>query len=182
MEAQVLTKISRKLSYILRHHPDEIGLELDEQGWGSVAHILSKMIVAGDPLSMEVLQAVVATNDKKRFAFNDDLTMIRANQGHSVEVELGYVAQEPPVVLFHGTASKNLQSIKNQGLIKGNRHHVHLSSDETTAKKVGQRHGAPVVLKVKSKAMHDAGHAFFMSDNGVWLTDSVPVTFIIYST
>lgn len=186
MDAQAVTKISRKLSYILRHHPDEIGLELDEQGWGSVAHILSKMKIAGDPpegesgqaLSMEVLQEVVATNDKKRFAFNDDLTRIRANQGHSVEVELGYTAQEPPIVLFHGTASKNLQSIKNQGLIKGNRHHVHLSSDETTAKKVGQRHGVPVILKVKSKAMHEAGHAFFMSENGVWLTDFVPVQFI----
>ena len=180
MEAQSLTKISRKLSYILRHHPDEIGLELDEQGWGSVAHILSKLTVAGDPLSMEVLQEVVATNDKKRFAFNDDLTLIRANQGHSVEVELGYTAQEPPIVLFHGTAAKNLQSIKNQGLMKGNRHHVHLSPDETTAKKVGQRHGVPVVLKVKSKEMHEAGHAFFMSENGVWLTDLVPVRFIVF--
>ena len=178
MDAQAVTKISRKLSYILRHHPDEIGLELDEQGWGSVAYILSKLTIAGEPLSMEVLQEVVATNNKKRFAFNKDLTLIRANQGHSVEVELGYTAQEPPAVLFHGTASKNLQSIKNQGIMKGNRHHVHLSSDETTAKKVGQRHGAPVILKVKSKAMHDAGHAFFISNNGVWLTDFVPVQFI----
>jgi putative RNA 2'-phosphotransferase len=182
MEASVLTKISRKLSYILRHHPDEIGLELDEQGWGSVAHILSKLRVAGDPLSMEVLQEVVATNDKKRFAFNDDLTRIRANQGHSVEVELGYTAQEPPVVLFHGTASKNLQSIKNQGLVKGNRHHVHLSADETTAKKVGQRHGAPVALKIKSKEMYEAGQTFFMSENGVWLTDFVSVRFIVFPT
>ena len=137
MEPHEITKISRKLSYILRHNPAEIGLTLDAQGWGNVAYILSKLVVAGGPLSMVALEEVVATNDKKRFAFNDDLTLIRANQGHSVSVELGYTAQEPPVVLFHGTASKSLQSIKNQGLIKGSRHHVHLSTDETTAKKVG---------------------------------------------
>jgi putative RNA 2'-phosphotransferase len=178
METQEITKISRKLSYILRHNPAEIGLQLDEQGWGSVAYILSKLKVAGEPLSMEVLQEVVANNDKKRFAFNEDLTMIRANQGHSVEVELGYAAQEPPLVLFHGTAAKNLQSIQGQGLVRGSRHHVHLSADETTAKKVGQRHGSPVVLTIKAKEMHDAGHAFLLSENGVWLTDAVPTRFI----
>jgi putative RNA 2'-phosphotransferase len=178
METHEIIKISRKLSYILRHHPDEIGLQLDEQGWGSVAYILSKLKIAGEPLSMEMLQEVVANNDKKRFAFNADYSMIRANQGHSVEVELGYVAQEPPALLFHGTASKSLQSIKGQGLVKGSRHHVHLSTDEATAKKVGQRHGSPVILKVKAKAMHEAGHAFFLSENGVWLTDLVPIQFI----
>ena len=178
MEAQEITKISRKLSYILRHNPAEIGLQLDEQGWGSVAFILSKMKVAGEPLSRDVLQEVVANNDKKRFAFNEDLTLIRANQGHSVTVELGYEAKEPPLVLFHGTASKNLESIKSQGLVRGSRHHVHLSADETTAKKVGQRHGSPVVLVVKAKEMHDAGHAFLLSENGVWLTDAVPTRFI----
>ena len=129
---------------------------------------------------MEALEEVVATNDKKRFAFNEDLTLIRANQGHSVSVELGYTAQEPPVILFHGTASKSLQSIKNQGLIKGSRHHVHLSADETTAKKVGQRHGSPVVLKIKSKEMEAAGYVFFQSDNGVWLTKAVPLQFIVF--
>jgi putative RNA 2'-phosphotransferase len=178
METHEITKISRKLSYILRHHPDEIGLQLDEQGWGSVAYILENLKVAGGPLSMEAIKEVVETNDKKRFAFNADCTMIRANQGHSVEVELGYSPQEPPALLFHGTASKSVQSIKNQGLVKGSRHHVHLSSDETTAKKVGQRHGVPVILKVKAKEMHDAGHVFFQSKNGVWLTDFVPIRFI----
>ena len=180
MEAQEITKISRKLSYILRHNPAEIGLQLDEQGWGSVAYILSKMKVAGEPLSRDVLQEVVTNNDKKRFAFNEDLTMIRANQGHSVTVELGYEAKKPPLVLFHGTASKNIESIKSQGLVRGSRHHVHLSADETTAKKVGQRHGSPVVLAIKAKAMHDAGHVFLLSENGVWLTDSVPMLFIKY--
>jgi putative RNA 2'-phosphotransferase len=180
METHEVTKVSRKLSYILRHHPDEIGLTLDEQGWGSVDYILSKLKVSGIPLSMDVLKEVVETNDKKRFAFNADFSMIRANQGHSVEVELGYVAQEPPALLFHGTAQKSIQSIKGQGLVKGSRHHVHLSADETTAKKVGQRHGVPVVLKVKAGAMHEAGHAFFQSENGVWLTDLVPTQFIVF--
>lgn len=180
MEPHEITKISRKLSYILRHNPAEIGLKLDAQGWGSVAYILSKLIIKGEPLSMETLQEVVATNDKKRFAFNEDLTLIRANQGHSVSVELGYTAQEPPPLLFHGTASKSVQSIKNQGLIKGSRHHVHLSTDETTAKKVGQRHGSPVILKIKAQVMQEAGYVFFQSDNGVWLTDAVPLPFIVF--
>jgi putative RNA 2'-phosphotransferase len=178
MEPHEVIKISRKLSYILRHNPAEIGLTLDEQGWGSVDFILSKLKIAGQPLSMDVLKEVVETNDKKRFAFNADFSMIRANQGHSVEVELGYAAQEPPALLFHGTAHKSLQSIKGQGLVKGSRHHAHLSADETTAKKVGQRHGSPVVLKIKAKEMHEAGHAFFLSENGVWLTDFVPIRFI----
>ncbi len=178
MDEQQLKKISRNLSTILRHHPEKIVLKLNKQGWGSVAHILEKFKVSGEPLSMEMLQEVVENNDKKRYAFNDDLTMIRANQGHSIDVELGYEAQEPPALLFHGTASKNLQSIKSQGLMKGSRHHVHLSLDETTAKKVGQRHGSPVVLKIKAQAMHEAGYAFFQSENGVWLTDLVPIQFI----
>jgi putative RNA 2'-phosphotransferase len=180
MEEKQLTKISRNLSSILRHNPHKIGLELDKQGWGSVAHILARMKIAGEPLTMEMLIEVVETNNKKRYAFNEDFTMIRANQGHSVEVELGYEAQEPPAILFHGTAYKYVQSIKNQGIIKGKRHHVHLSTDETTAKKVGQRHGSPVILKVKAKEMHEAGYVFFQSENGVWLTDFVPITFISF--
>jgi putative RNA 2'-phosphotransferase len=178
METHEIIKISRKLSYILRHHPDEIGLQLDEQGWGSVAYILSNLKIAGGLLSIDALKEVVETNDKKRFAFNADFSMIRANQGHSIEVELGYTAQEPPALLFHGTASKSLQSIKGQGLVKGSRHHVHLSTDETTAKKVGQRHGSPVILKVKAKSMYEAGYVFFLTENGVWLTDFVPIQFI----
>ena len=173
-----LTSTSKFLSLVLRHQPEVIGMQLDPEGWLPIDGLIENANRKGNELSLELLHDVVASCEKKRFSLSDDGLKIRANQGHSVEVELGYVAQEPPVVLFHGTASKNLQSIKNQGLMKGNRHHVHLSSDETTAKKVGQRHGTPVILKVKSKAMHEAGHAFFMSENGVWLTDFVPVQFI----
>ena len=116
--------------------------------------------------------------NKKRFAFNDDKTRIRANQGHSVEVTLGYASQIPPAVLYHGTATRFLDSIRAEGLKKGERHHVHLSSDMETAVKVGQRHGKPAILTIDATAMHSAGMAFYQSDNGVWLTDRVPTEFI----
>jgi putative RNA 2'-phosphotransferase len=132
------------------------------------------------PLSMDILQAVVNNNDKKRFAFNDDKTKIRANQGHSVDIDLALKPSEPPPILFHGTASKNLQSIKSQGLLKGSRQHVHLSVDETTAKKVGSRHGSPVVLKVKTGDMVAANFKFYISDNGVWLIDHVPSRYLSF--
>ena len=180
MDAQRLIKISRKLSYILRHNPDEIGIALDPQGWGKVAYILDNLKIAGENFTLLELEEVVVTNDKKRFAFNEDKSKIRANQGHSIEVELGYAPQVPPQYLFHGTASKSLQSIKNQGLVKGSRHHVHLSNDETTAKKVGARHGSPVVLKIKAGEMHEKGSLFFMSENGVWLVEDVPVQYIVF--
>ena len=180
MDEQRIIKISRKLSYILRHNPNEIGLKLDIQGWGNVAHILGNLMIAGEKLTMETLEETVATNDKKRFTFNADKTLIRASQGHSVEIDLGYTPQIPPQYLFHGTVGKFLQSIKNQGLIKGNRHHVHLSIDETTAKKVGNRRGSAVVLKINAAVMHAAGHLFYVSENGVWLVDNVPVPFICF--
>lgn len=173
-----LIKYSKKLSKILRHNPDLIGLELDKNGWARVDELLEKF--GTPPLSMEILKQVVATNDKKRFSFNDDLTMIRANQGHSVDIDLALEYQTPPDILFHGTAFKSLQSIRNQGLIKGSRQHVHLSSDEMTARKVGSRHGSPVVLKVKTGEMCEAGFTFFKSENGVWLTEHVPARFLIF--
>jgi putative RNA 2'-phosphotransferase len=180
MEPERLTKISRKLSKILRHQPDMIGLKLDNNGWADVADLIKKFgdirldDIATAPLSIEVLKDVVVTNDKQRFAFNDDFTKIRANQGHSLEIDLALKAVEPPPILFHGTAIKNLQSIKSQGLIKGSRQHVHLSKDETTAKKVGSRHGVPVIIKVKTGEMYAAHYPFYQSENGVWLTDYVP--------
>ncbi len=176
-----LIKYSRKLSKILRHQPDMIGLTLDENGWASVIELIEKFgDVQGQALTMDILKEVVETNDKKRFAFNDDMTKIRANQGHSVNIDLALQPQIPPALLFHGTAAKSLQSIKNQGLIKGSRQHVHLSVDETTAKKVGSRHGAPVILKVKTADMVADNFKFYISDNGVWLTDHVPVKFISF--
>ena len=172
-------KISKKLSRILRHHPDMIGLKLDENGWADVHELIQKFGMP--PLSLLTLKTVVAENDKKRFSFNDDFSKIRANQGHSIDIDLALSETEPPDILFHGTATKSLQSIKGQGLIKGSRQHVHLSKDEQTAVRVGGRHGVAAVLKVKAKEMFEAkNYPFYISDNGVWLTDHVPVRFLIF--
>ena len=169
---------SKFLSLLLRHRPETIGLVLDAEGWASVVELLQKLEAHDHPMSREVLEEVVATNVKQRFRFSEDGTRIRANQGHSVSVDLGYVAQSPPEYLYHGTATKNLASIRGQGLLKGTRHHVHLSADLVTAKAVGSRHGVPVILRVPAKAMETAGYEFFLSDNGVWLTDHVPSQFL----
>lgn len=166
-------EVSKFLSYVLRHNPGKIGLVLDANGWADVSELLAKAHV-----DMATLQKVVATNDKKRFSFNEDETKIRANQGHSISIDLNLQPKEPPEFLYHGTATRFLDSIMKQGLVKGNRQHVHLSLNEQTATKVGQRHGVPVVLKVLSKKMNEAGHIFYLSDNGVWLTDRVPVEFL----
>jgi putative RNA 2'-phosphotransferase len=176
MTEQQRTKISKRLSYILRHAPDSVGLTLDENGWASVHDLMSKF---GSPLSIESLNEVVETNEKKRFAFNDDLTKIRASQGHSIEIDLAYQPTSPPEFLFHGTATRFLDSIKKEGLLKGSRHHVHLSLDAVTARKVGSRHGSPFILTVKSRDMYEAGYAFFVSENDVWLTEHVPTRFIM---
>ena len=132
----------------------------------------------GFTLSLEELKQVVANNDKQRFAFSEDLSMIRANQGHSVKVELDFAEQRPPAILFHGTAVRNLGSIQAKGLLKGKRHHVHLSADEATALKVGLRYGKPVILKIQALHMHDQGIPFLLSENGVWLTQYVAPQFI----
>ena len=173
-------KISKFLSLVLRHQPETVGLKLDEAGWVSVAELLVACGEHGLKFSLEELQQVVATNDKKRFAFSEDGLLIRASQGHSVEVELGYEPITPPETLFHGTAERFLASIKTQGLVKGSRRHVHLSADEETARNVGQRHGRPVVLTVSAGRMHEAGFLFYASENGVWLTEHVPVGFLTF--
>lgn len=171
-------QISKALSYILRHHPDTIGLTLDAQGWADTQELLAKFSQQYGLLTLTALQEVVAENDKKRFAFNEDGSKIRASQGHSIEIELGYTAQTPPEILYHGTATRFLDSIRETGLLKQDRHHVHLSADQATAHKVGERHGKPVVLQIKALAMSEQGFEFFISENGVWLTDHVPVAFI----
>ncbi|MEM6684684.1 MAG: RNA 2'-phosphotransferase [Bacteroidota bacterium] len=170
--------ISKFLSYVLRHHPDKLGISLDTNGWTSVAILLEKINVGEYTLSMEELEEVVATNTKKRFAFNEDKTKIRANQGHSVNVDLALKSKVPPNYLYHGTVEKFLPSIREKGLIKGSRHHVHLSVDTETAVKVGSRRGQPIVLTVKSGEMHAQGYTFYQSENDVWLTEAVPSTFI----
>lgn len=170
--------ISKFLSYVLRHHPDKLGITLDENGWISVAVLLEKINVEPYALSMEELEEVVATNSKKRFAFNEDKTMIRANQGHSVDIDLALQPKEPPKYLYHGTVEKFLTSIQEKGLIKGARQHVHLSADKETAINVGSRRGKPIILTIRSGEMHAQDHPFYQSENGVWLTEEVPMEFI----
>jgi putative RNA 2'-phosphotransferase len=162
----------------LRHRPDEIGIALDEQGWVAIDELLVACAAHGRPIAREELEAVVATSDKRRFAVSDDGLRIRASQGHSVEVDLGYAPAEPPERLYHGTATRNLASIRAEGLNKGSRHHVHLSSDDATARSVGARYGKPIVLTIRAGEMARDGFPFYLSANGVWLTDHVPVRYV----
>lgn len=178
LDEKQIKRISKFLSLILRHQPQKINLSLDEYGWANVGELLEKSAAFGVSFTKENLDEVVATNNKKRFAFNADCSKIRASQGHSIPIKLGYEAIEPPTFLYHGTATRFVNSIKAEGLTKQNRHHVHLSADKDTAKNVGSRHGKPVVLIVRAQAMQAAGHAFFMSENKVWLTDAVPTEFL----
>ena len=167
--------LSTFLSFVLRHEPERAGLRLDPAGWVAVDELLAGCARAGFPIDRSRLEEVVRSSDKKRFAFDATGARIRANQGHSVEVRLDYPPQTPPPVLFHGTATRFLDAIRATGLVRGERHHAHLSADEATARAVGSRHGKPVILLVDAAAMHAAGHTFFRSENGVWLTDAVPV-------
>ena len=167
-------RISKFLSLVLRHEPARAGITLDAAGWVAVDELLRGCAKAGRPVTRTQLEAVVRDNDKQRFALSPDGSRIRANQGHSVEVELDYAPQTPPEILYHGTATRFLASIRAQGLVKGERHHVHLSADLETARKVGARHGKVVVLEVAAGVMARAGGVFFRSANGVWLTGHVP--------
>jgi putative RNA 2'-phosphotransferase len=173
-----LTKVSKMLSLVLRHKPATIGLVLDDEGWADVDLLVCKMNEKGFQLNRQLLEQVVKTNNKKRFAFNSDKTKIRASQGHSIEVDLGYTPTLPPEILFHGTSETFIGKILSTGLNKMNRTHVHLSADIVTAMKVGQRKGKPTILEVASKKMYDEGFTFFVSANGIWLTDHVPPAFI----
>ncbi|MEJ1971139.1 MAG: RNA 2'-phosphotransferase [Lacunisphaera sp.] len=170
--------LSKLLSRVLRHEPERLGLRLDAAGWVPVDALLAACERERVPLTREKLAQLVAASDKQRFAFDETRTRLRANQGHSVAVELGYEPKAPPETLYHGTVDKFLPSIRAQGLRKGGRHHVHLSADVATAVKVGSRRGRPVILTVRSGAMHRDGHAFFLSANGVWLVDTVPTAYL----
>ncbi len=175
-EQQVAT--SKFLSLVLRHRPEVIGITLDAEGWVPVEELLAACAQHSRAISREQLDVVVRTNDKQRFAFSADGSRIRANQGHSLSVDLGLAPVEPPELLYHGTVERFLESIRRDGLTKGNRHHVHLSPDIQTATKVGQRRGRPVVLVIEAGRMFRDGHTFYRSENGVWLTDSVPPVYI----
>lgn len=162
-------RISKRLSLYLRHAPEKIGLELDEAGWADVDDILAALHV-----TREQLVEVVATNDKQRFAFSANGRRIRASQGHSVPVEVDLPRRTPPAVLYHGTVAKFLDEIMRDGLRPMNRHHVHLSATIDTAERVGARRGRPVILVVDAASMDAEGTSFWLSANGVWLTDHVP--------
>lgn len=170
--------ISKFLSLVLRHDPGKIGITLDENGWTECRDLIEASGRHGMKFDYETLAEVVRSNDKQRFSLSEDGKRIRANQGHSVAVDLALKPQVPPRFLYHGTVPKFLESIRQSGLLKGERHHVHLSPDRVTAAKVGERRGKPVILAVRASEMSKAGHPFFVSENGVWLTDAVPPEFI----
>ncbi len=173
-----LKNISKFLSLVLRHKPEEIGIAMDEHGWVNVEELITKCKKRGKTINLDILKEVVDTNDKKRFTFNDDLTLIRANQGHTIEVDVEFDELEPPEYLFHGTVEKFLDSIKATGLQKMQRLHVHLSKDLETAVKVGSRRGKAIILKVQANKMFKEGYKFYFSKNGVWLCDEVPTKYI----
>jgi len=171
-------KVSKLLSFALRHNPDSIGIAMDDNGWVEVSNLLECLERDGKTISREELEEVAETNSKKRFAFSDDGTKIRASQGHSVKIDLNLDSEFPPLILYHGTAYTSIPSIIEKGLIKGNRIHVHLSSDIETALNVGSRKGNPVILSVRAQNMHNDGYKFFKSANGVWLVDNVPTRYM----
>lgn len=173
-----LVKLGRYISLILRHHPEVIGIELDEHGWADVEQLIEGVAKNNQGFSMETLEEIVATNNKNRYSFNADKTKIRANQGHSIPVDVELEEKEPPEFLWHGTGEKYVVSIDEQGLISKNRLYVHLSNDIETAKNVGKRHGKVVIYKVRTGQMYQDGYRFYRSVNGVWLTKHVPVQYL----
>ncbi|WP_028776912.1 RNA 2'-phosphotransferase [Shimazuella kribbensis] len=178
MDERLVRQKSKFLSLILRHQPELIGLKLDKNGWVSVSQLLAGCAKHGKPLTMEELQFIIDTNNKKRFAFDEQKLRIRASQGHSINVDLGYEPTSPPPILYHGTSTQHVANILKNGLIKKSRHHVHLSLSKDTAWDVGKRHGSPVILTINAYQMEKDGYHFFLSDNGVWLTDHVPSLYI----
>lgn len=172
------TNLSKFIALILRHKPDTVGITLDEHGWASVSELLSGINASGNEIDMQTLEEIVAEDEKQRYSFNSDKTKIRANQGHSVNVDVELKKAVPPETLFHGTGEKFVSSIKSEGLKPKSRLYVHLSKDRETAVKVGSRHGKPVVFEVNSGEMSRNGFEFFLSENGVWLTKIVPAEYL----
>ena len=170
-------RISIYLSFLLRHHPEAAGITLDELGWANVSELLEG-VSKRYPLGMDLLEQIVAEDSKQRYSFNEDRTLIRANQGHSIPVDVELPEKKPPRILYHGTGEKFVNSIDRQGLLPRGRLYVHLSPDEATAKAVGARHGKPVIYQVLAGEMADQGFTFYQSVNGVWLTKKVPAEFL----
>jgi putative RNA 2'-phosphotransferase len=171
-------RTSKFLSLVLRHEPERVGLKLGEAGWVGTDELLRAVNANGIALTLDQLKHVVATSDKKRFAFSEDGQRIRASQGHSVEVDLQYPPQTPPEILYHGTATRFLDGIRQYGLQRMERHDVHLSAETKVTFQVGGRHGKPALLTIRAGDMHRAGFVFRCSANGVWLVDHVPPQFI----
>ncbi|AKU98978.1 RNA:NAD 2'-phosphotransferase [Labilithrix luteola] len=179
MDRARAVRISKLLGLGLRHDPARLRLVLDRAGWADVDAVLRGLASLGEPLDLDELEAIVVGMEKRRYAFSADGTRIRASQGHSVDVELGLAPTEPPDLLFHGTVERFLESILSAGILRGARTHVHLSVDVQTARIVAsRRRGAHVILSVRARAMHAAGSSFFLSENGVWLTEHVPPSFV----
>ena len=171
--------LSKFLSFVLRHKPEAIGLVLGDNGWVEIADLVTKATAGGEVFTAEDVLTCAANNDKKRFTISDDGLRVRAAQGHSVEVDLALTPTTPPDILFHGTATRFVDAIRAEGLKPQSRQQVHLSRDEATALKVGQRHGKPHIFQVEAGRMQADGYHFYVADNGVWLTDAVPSGYLI---
>lgn len=178
MKCDERTGISKRLSYVLRHRPDSIGVQLDDAGWVEIEQLLDGLALHGLAISLDELTEVVDTNPKQRFEFSSDRSLLRARQGHSIEVDLGYEPVVPPDVLFHGTPSASVESILASGLEKRRRHHVHMSTDRDLMLEVARRRGQPVLIQINALKMHRLGHQFFVTENDVWLTEFVPPQFV----
>ncbi|SCI20279.1 RNA 2'-phosphotransferase [uncultured Eubacterium sp.] len=173
-----LNNISKYMSLILRHKPDVIGIELDEHGWANVNDLISGIEKDNHGFNFELLEEIVRTDSKQRYSFNGDKSLIRANQGHSINVDVELKEKEPPEYLYHGTGEKYVESINQDGLIPKSRLYVHLSKDIKTAENVGKRHGKEVVYRINSGQMYRDGYKFYLSENGVWLTKEVPIKYL----
>lgn len=173
--------LGKTLSYILRHNPAHIQLEVDSSGWADVDDLIKKMKEKGYDITLNLLNEIVNTNEKKRYIFNANKTKIRANQGHSIQINLNLKPITPPSLLYHGTSKKYIENIQSEGLLKQKRHHVHLSEYKDVALTVGKRRGKPIILTIHSEQMHHDGYTFYRSENNVWLTDHVPASYINFS-
>ena len=180
MNDREVVKLSRFLSGVLRHNPGKIGITLDKNGWVEVSKLLQGFKERGREVTIEDIEFIVENNNKKRFEFSEDKGSIRACQGHSIDIDLDLSPIFPPEILYHGTAIQTVKYIQSGGIERMSRDFVHLSADFETAIKVGQRHGKPIVLEIDAKKMYENGMTFYVSNNGVWLTDFVPKDYITF--
>lgn len=170
-------ELGKFISLILRHHPEKIGIKLDKHGWANVEELINGIKAQNINIDFNRLNEIVETNNKKRYSFNEDKTKIRANQGHSINVDVELKETIPPIKLYHGTATKYIDSILKKGILHKNRLHVHLSKDIETAIDVGKRHGEPIILEIDTKQMLTDGYKFYLSENGVWLSSDIPTKY-----